>query len=274
MRYQGRQKGMIKLNSPNGTLQMALRHPPAPLKPLVDLALMVRKVTMRAVKPKNGYFLAPGLGRTVRPISSVYGFDRGKPIDRYYIEQFLDQNRDCVQGTCLEVTDKTYTRWYGGNKVNKSDVLDIMTNNPEATIYADIRKMDHVASNQYDCIILTQVLGLIDDLDAAIGECYRILKPGGTMLVTVSSLAPLCTEMKDYWRFTSFSARYLFEKHFNPEDLIVESYGNVLAGQCFWVGLCTEEMGTAELDFNDPYFPVITAVKATKRGTSRKDEVI
>jgi hypothetical protein len=31
-----------------------------------------------------------------KPISAVFGLDRGTPIDRYYIEKFIDNNKGSV----------------------------------------------------------------------------------------------------------------------------------------------------------------------------------
>ena len=45
----------------------------------------------------------------VNPISSVFGFDRGKPIDRYYIEKFISDNSSTIKGDILEVEDNKYT---------------------------------------------------------------------------------------------------------------------------------------------------------------------
>jgi len=53
----------------------------------------------------------------LKPISKVFGFDRGTPIDRYYIENFLSQHRNDIHGIVLEIGDNTYTkkiRWQPG----------------------------------------------------------------------------------------------------------------------------------------------------------------
>lgn len=47
------------------------------------------------------------------PISSDFGFSRGTPIDRYYIEKFLRNHKDAVKGNLLEVADDGYIRKYG-----------------------------------------------------------------------------------------------------------------------------------------------------------------
>ena len=48
-----------------------------------------------------------------RTTSTQWGFDRGTPLDRHFIEGFLAANRDAIRGRVLEVKDDTYTRRYG-----------------------------------------------------------------------------------------------------------------------------------------------------------------
>ena len=72
------------------------------------------------VKPWTLYF-ARG---TVRPLSDEYGMDRGTPLDRYYIEEFMACNAELVRGACLEVEDARYTRRFGRDKVTRGDVLN------------------------------------------------------------------------------------------------------------------------------------------------------
>src|SRR4051794_37443694 len=64
---------------------------------------------------------APALGAVrlgdfcrTAPISTVFGFDRGTPIDRYYIETFLSKNADDIRGRVLEIGDNSYTVRFGG----------------------------------------------------------------------------------------------------------------------------------------------------------------
>ncbi|HEY8583155.1 MAG TPA: hypothetical protein VIL49_09400, partial [Capillimicrobium sp.] len=40
------------------------------------------------------------------PLSEAGGYDRGRPVDRVYIERFLDAHRADVRGTVLEVGDR------------------------------------------------------------------------------------------------------------------------------------------------------------------------
>lgn len=230
------------------------------------MACKLRAILNRTIKPKDYYFLA----RSLNPISNKFGFDRGKPVDRYYIETFLKDSQRHIKGHCLEIHDNKYTLIYGKNEVTKSDVLDIDTNNKFANIYGDLRKLDNIKDNTYDCLLITHTFGMIDDYESAIKECWRILKPSGTLIATVSSIGPIYDIENNFWRFTEASIKYIFKKYFNKNSLYIRSYGNIFSAQAFWVGLSTEELNNQELNYNDPRFSVIIAVRATKKNNLSK----
>ena len=185
--------------------------------------------------------------RRVTAISQDFGCDRGRPIDRYYIENFLECNKGDVQGRVLEVGDNAYTRKFGGDRVAVSDVLHVVEGEPQATIIADLASADHIPSNSFDCIILTQTLQLIYDVRAAIKTIYRILKPSGVLLATFPGISQTYdNEWSDswYWNFTRLSARRLFEEVFPSANLKIETFGNVLAAISFLHGLAVEELSS------------------------------
>src|SRR5687767_2014936 len=94
--------------------------------------------------------------RRVNPISRHFGFDRGQPVDRHYIEGFLARNATDVRGRVVEVGDDSYTRRFGAGRVTRSDVLHVSADNPQATIVADLANAEHVPSDTFDCVIVTQ----------------------------------------------------------------------------------------------------------------------
>ena len=232
--------------------------------PIFETLNFFRNRVVRFFIPASSYFMFVRPKRNLKSVSKVYGFDRGKPIDRYYIESFLQENKEVIRGKCLEITDTQYIQKYGGNKVTSAEALDVDRNNPNATIYGDLKKLDSIKNNRFDCLIITQTLVMIDDYEAAIKECKRILKPGGILLVTMPCLSPVWNIDNHHWRFTGASARYVFGKYFDKNKLEIKTYGNALTGQAFWVGMSQQDLKKDELKFNDPYFPVIVSIKAIK----------
>jgi len=208
--------------------------------------------------------------RRVLPISREFGYFRGLPIDRYYIEGFLAANASDIMGRVLEIGDDIYTHQFGNDRVTQSDVLDVMEGNKKATIVGDLASADHIPSECFDCIILVQTLQYIFDSRAALKTLFRILKPGGVALVTVpgiSKASPYNGEGWMYswnWSFTSLSTKRLFEEIFPEKNVWVDTYGNVLAAMAVLQGLATEELRREELDHYDPAYPVTITVRAVK----------
>jgi SAM-dependent methyltransferase len=205
--------------------------------------------------------------RRTEPISRDFGFERGGPVDRYYIENFLAANAGDVQGAVLEVKDAEYTRRYGGKRVSRSDVLDIDPDNKDATIIADLNDARSLPDDAYDCIILTQVLMLVYDVRAALRELHRSLKPGGVLLVTVGGITPIDYDgLGDtwYWSFSRAAMLRLMREHFPHEAVEVEAHGNVLAATAFLQGLSYKELTRRELDLKDPMFQINVTARAVK----------
>ncbi|MBW4593914.1 MAG: glycosyltransferase [Brasilonema angustatum HA4187-MV1] len=205
--------------------------------------------------------------RRPKPISCHFGYDRGLPIDRYYIEKFLACQSDDIHGRVMEIGDNFYTRQFGGDSVTKSDVLHVKQGNPDATIVGDLSKSDNIPSDSFDCLILTQTLQYLYDLRSGLQTIYRILKPGGVALVTVPGITVLNDKEWNYcwcWGFTTVSAQVLFEEVFPKENVNVETHGNVLTATSFLQGLATEELKKKEMDNCDPAYPVLITVRAVK----------
>jgi SAM-dependent methyltransferase len=206
--------------------------------------------------------------RRVTPIATHHGAYRGTPIDRYYIERFLAQHRDDIRGRVLEIGDRTYTQTFGDGQVSRSDLLHADDTNPDATIVADLSTGEGIPSDAFDCIICVQTLQMIFELDAALEQLHRILKPGGVLLVTTHGISQLDSSAVDrwgeYWRLTARATRRLLAPHFGEGRVTVEAHGNVLAAVSLLEGITVGELKPAELDHHDPIYEVIVTARAVK----------
>lgn len=229
-----------------------------------------RKLARLACWPPVGLVRFGSLGRR-KPISATWGTDRGEPVDRYYITRFLEANREHVRGQVLEIGWDFYTRSYGGEKVTGSDVLHVAENRPGVTLIGDLTHADHIPDGRYDCIILTQTLQVIYDVPAALRTVYRILKPGGVALVTVSGLISKVSRYDmdrwgHHWGFSSSSAQRLFSAVFPEENLQIASHGNVKSAIAFLHGVAYQELRRKDLEYNDPDYQVLISIRAVKPG--------
>ena len=205
--------------------------------------------------------------RRLKPVGGNWGLDRGLPVDRYYIENFLNLHSQDIQGDVLEVGDDRYSRQFGKDRIQHLDVLHYQKGNRQATIVADLRNADVIDSNRYDCLICVQTLQYIYELKSVAETLHRILKPGGVLLATfpgITSLGDNSLSGNWCWAMTSLSGRKLFEEMFSADNLEVKQYGNLLSATSFLQGLATEELRAEELDFCDIAYPVIISVRAKK----------
>lgn len=218
------------------------------------------------LKKKRAPLVDLGKLERTSPVSILFGYDRGKPIDRYYIENFLLHHKLAIHGRVLEMGDNTYTKRFGGDIVEQSDIFHAIEGNPSATIVADLTRADNIPTNTFDCIILTQTLQFVYDISAAVNHLYRILKPAGILLITLLGISQISRyDMDrggDYWRFTTLSTQRLFEEKFSPENVEVRAYGNVLAATAFLYGLAIEDIKSEQFDYHDPDYQMLITVRA------------
>ena len=127
---------------------------------------------------------------------------------------------------------------------------------------------DHIPSDAFDCIILTQTLQYVFEPRLAIRTLKRILKPKGVLLVTVPGIAQITRwdmeQWGEFWRFTTLSAQRLFTEAFPQECVRVESYGNVLSTIARLHGILANELRPEELDYKDRDYDVIISVRVVK----------
>jgi len=63
----------------------------------------------------------------------------------------------------------------------------------------------------YDCVLSTQVLEHVENPETYLGECHRVLRPGGCLIVTTHGLYEDHACPYDYWRWTIYGLNRLVE---------------------------------------------------------------
>ena len=202
-----------------------------------------------------------------QPISPNFGFDRGTPVDRYYIEAFVAAHREDIRGHVLEVGDDRYCRRFG-TEIVRQEVIDIRPDKTQATIVGDLSTSGVLPENAFDCLVITQTLQFIYDMHAAVMEMYRALKPGGVLLLTCPGISQIDRGDEGanwFWALTRPAAERMFTAVFGAGNVLVGACGNVYAAVCFLEGLALEEVDAAKLEVFDPSYPVIVTVRAHKQ---------
>jgi hypothetical protein len=201
--------------------------------------------------------------RRVTPLSACFGFERGTPIDRYYLDAFLRANRDDIHGDVLEIQSSGYTSRYGRN-VRAAHTVDI---DPrfEATFTCDLAHSDEVIpTDAFDCFLLPNTLTVLRDLDGCLRQALRIVRPGGTILGSGAVLSQCLPDGGDYWRLSAEGWREVTSRAWRGCEVAVASYGNCLAATAAIMGIAVEELTARELDAHDPQFPVFVGIRCRK----------
>jgi len=200
----------------------------------------------------------------IYPAGRVFGHNRGESIGRYYINKFLSENRTDIKGNVLEIGDREYTRKYGEN-VKGSYVLHYDGEGLETPydFCGDLQNGNGIEPSFYDCIILTQVLDCIFDVQAVVRVIKHSLKIGGVGLITVSGVTPISRSDMDryghFWKFTTKSVKELFA--LEGMKARVAFYGNCKVACAFLQGMAVEDLTKEELDYLDEDFQVVITAR-------------
>jgi hypothetical protein len=200
-------------------------------------------------------------------LSRSSGFDRGLPIDRYYVEKFLEAHSSDIRGHVLEVGDDIYARRFEGGPVARLDILSV-DKGAKVTIVGDLSMPGTLPVEFFDCAILTQTLQYVFDLSAGLKHIRASLRSGGVALITVPGLAPVSLDRwKDsyYWRFTAASVTRLLEDAFGVGNVQVSAFGNLYAATLFLHGAAAEEADPAKLQSMMSEYAVVIAARAVAK---------
>src|SRR5262245_65056583 len=103
------------------------------------------------------------------------------PIDQYYVERFLERHRDDIRGHVLEVQPSSYAR-SRAVEIEHLDSVGVGCANPQTTLACDLARDNSLPPGRYDCFLLAGAGHQIYELETAIRNATRALRPGGIML--------------------------------------------------------------------------------------------
>ena len=204
--------------------------------------------------------------RRTSPFSSCWGFDRGTPVDRIYIERFLAAHAGDVRGRVLEVRDSRYTTAFGRDQVTQAEVVDIDSANPRATIVADLGAPGSLPAEAFECVVVVQTLQYVARPRTAVENLRRGLTPAGIALITVPCTSRIDPDAPaaDRWRFTPSGLEALLRSAGDWAELDVSGYGNLITSVAFLMGIAAEELRRPELGERDATFPLVACARARK----------
>lgn len=200
------------------------------------------------------------------PFSTHWGFHRGTPIDRVFIERWIEKHRALVRGAVLEVKDSDLVDRFG-SQLTRVDVLDIDPENEKATIVADLAHPGSLPRGRYDCAVVTQTLQYVTSPPDAVRNLLGSLARGGSLLLTVPGIQP-CEHgslRSDRWRFLSAGVEQLLVSATTGDDYEIEvvSLGNAPTVLGVAAGTVLEEGFEKHLYPADPHYPLTICARVT-----------
>ncbi len=204
----------------------------------------------------------------VRPVGKLFGQPRGGSICRYYIDQFLTDYKSEIRGRVLEIADRTYTSRFM-KQVEESYCLhfDREFSSEGMDFYGDLIDGTGMQKDFYDCIILTQVLNCIKDIRNTPQILIDSLKPGGTLLITVSGISPVSRLDMDrwgyFWNFTDAGILGMFEAE--NTECNIKIYGNYKVACAFLGGMAYTELSEEDLKYVDEDFQVFVMAAVRRK---------
>ncbi len=212
----------------------------------------------RRVSPRHPHW---GNLRRRDPFCAHWGYTRGTPVDRVYIESFLELHRSDIRGDVAEMMSGDYSRRFGAPDV-RVHVVDVDPRNAAATVRADLCARDALPPGSFDAWVLTQTLQFVPDPEAALANVRRSLRPGGVALITVPCASPLAATgapSGDLWRLTPAGLGALCRRAMPGARVDVRGWGTLTAMTAFLLGLAAEDLRPGDLGPSDPRYPLIAS---------------
>jgi SAM-dependent methyltransferase len=191
-----------------------------------------------------------------RPLCQMFGMQRGTPIDRYYLLQFIKEavTGGLNAGRVLDVggtlADRIAYRLRG---VSSYDALDLEARHG-VSIVGNAEEQHVVAPESIDTALLFNVLEHSQSPQLLVDNVRQWLAPGGSCLAMVPAAQRLHDFPVDWGRFSPRSFAALFSD-FQHARLYV--YGNL-------AGLAAEEFEPETLNEYLPDYPVAIAIHAVR----------
>jgi SAM-dependent methyltransferase len=138
-----------------------------------------------------------------------------RKITRKHLEQFLAKHASQERTLDIGAGGSSYGRFFP----NRYSIDIDPARKPD--LVADAHRLPF-KDGEFSTILCTEVLEHLRDPRTAIAEMRRVLRPGGTLILTTRFVYPIHDAPGDYWRFTCYGLRELF-KEWNIVELVPET---------------------------------------------------
>lgn len=126
---------------------------------------------------------------------------------RKILDRLLSEHADLYKGRVMDIGGKDRGKFKKPrNKVDQWFVVDIsISNNPD--LLADVCDLKELESSQFDVVNATELFEHVSDPEQGLRECARVLKPSGSMIISMPFLYPIHADPSDFQRWTEHKWR-------------------------------------------------------------------
>lgn len=198
------------------------------------------------------------------PISTDFGWSRGTPIGRNYVNKFVAEKAEGLGGTILEFGESRYKACF--KTVQRYQVIDVVPG-PSVDYVCDIHDVSSVPAHYFDVIVCTQVLEHVERPVDALRQLHKLLKKDGRLICTVPFLAHIHYVPTDFYRF-SIDAICSALNIAGFEVLEARNSGNALVTIGSLLGYAAEDFKSNEMEIVDNVYPfnVLAFARPIKNG--------
>jgi SAM-dependent methyltransferase len=126
-------------------------------------------------------------------------------LTRVTLDRFIESHRSTGLTLDIGAQNGPYARFFP-NRV----ALDIRTG-AGVRIIGDAQALG-IRDDAFEIVLCTEVLEHLPEPQRAVDEMFRVLKPGGRLLLTTRFLFPIHDAPHDYFRFTKYGLRHLLRR--------------------------------------------------------------
>jgi SAM-dependent methyltransferase len=161
-------------------------------------------------------------------------------LTRVTLDRFVREHASAARTLDIGAQNGPYAAWFP-NRV----ALDIRRG-AGVQVIGDAQALG-IGTETFEVVLCTEVLEHLPEPQRAIDETYRVLIPGGTLLITTRFLFPIHDAPHDFYRFTKYGLRHLLRRFEGVEIAEETDSVGALAVLVQRMGMQAETLGAAPL---------------------------
>jgi SAM-dependent methyltransferase len=134
---------------------------------------------------------------------------------RYYLDNFAKEAANSVPRGALVLDagagNSPYKRHFSHTRYESADFCQVDKEYGEITYICDLTTIP-VEDNRFDLVLCSQVLEHIPEPEKVLKEFFRVLKPSGTLWLTVPLFYEEHETPYDFYRYTQYGLKYLLKE--------------------------------------------------------------